>query len=216
MKRKVFPVFLLFAVLMIALPSAADEIAVARFATEGLRGWQPKSYKGTTDYSLMQDDGHTVLRANAHGTASGYTKKLPFNPAVYRYLRWSWKVASTVPNGNETTKQGNDFSARVYVIFPGRFFWQMRALTYIWANKLPKGDFVPNPYSSRAMLIAVESGPAKVGQWLPEERDILADYRCVFGKEPPEAGGIAIMTDADNTKSETTGWYGDITLSTQP
>jgi hypothetical protein len=63
-------------------------------------------------------------------------------------------------------------------------------------------------------MVAVESGPEKVGQWISEERDILADYRRLFGGEPAEIGAIAIMTDTDNTGSEATAWYGEITLST--
>jgi len=73
---------------------------------------------------------------------------------------------------------------------------------------------VPNAFTSNAMMIAVESGPAKTGQWVTEERDILTDYRRVFGEDPPEAGAIAIMTDTDNTGTEATAWYNDIILST--
>ena len=194
----------------------ANEIVVSRFATEGLNGWEGKSFKGVTDYRIVKEDGRTVLKAHAKGTASGLTRKLKFYPQTDRYLKWSWKVAGTVAGGNEKTKQGDDYAARLYVVFPGRFFWQMRALNYIWANKLPKGEFVPNAFTSHAMLIAVESGPAKVGQWVSEQRDILADYRRVFGEEPSAAGAIAIMTDTDNTGSEATAWYGEITLSTKP
>jgi hypothetical protein len=64
------------------------------------------------------------------------------------------------------------------------------------------------------MMLAVEAGPERTGQWLVEERDILADYRRLFGGEPREIGAIAIMTDTDNTGGEATAWYGDITLST--
>lgn len=194
----------------------ADEIAVSRFATEGIKGWESKSFKGSTEYRLVQEDGRTVLKAHAKAAASGLTKKIKFNPHIHRYLKWSWKIAGTIADGNELTKQGDDYAARVYVIFSGRFFWQMRALNYIWANKLPKGRFVPNAFTSNAMLLAVESGSAKAGKWVSEERDILADFRRVFGEDPPDAGGIAIMTDTDNTGAEATAWYGDITLSTKP
>ena len=194
----------------------ADEITVSRFATDGIKGWESKSFKGTTDYRIVQEDGRTVLKAHAKGAASGLTKKLKFSPQTYRYLKWNWKVSGTIAQGNEKTRQGDDYAARVYVVFPGRFFWQMRALNYIWANKLPKGEFVPNAFTSNAMLLAVESGPSKAGQWVTEQRDILADFRKVFGEDPPEAGAIAIMTDTDNTGAEATAWYGDITLSTKP
>ena len=64
-------------------------------------------------------------------------------------------------------------------------------------------------------MVAVQSGPSQAGQWLTEERDILADYRRLFGEEPGEAEAIAIMTDTDNTGERATAWYGEITLSTE-
>lgn len=213
-KPFVTALFLSTSITLCSLSAQADELVVSRFATEGLKGWETKSFKGTTEYRIVQEDGRTVLKAHAKGAASGISKKLSFDPRTYRYLRWSWKVADTIAAGNERTKQGDDYAARVYVVFPGRFFWQMRALNYIWANKLPKGEFVPNAFTSKAMLLAVESGPSKAGQWVTEERDILADFRRVFGEDPPEAGAIAVMTDTDNTGTEATAWYGDIILST--
>lgn len=199
-----------------ARPASSEEIAVSRFATDGLKGWESKSFKGTTDYLVVQEDGHTVLKAHAKSAASGLSKKLKFSPFTHRYIKWNWKIAGTIVGGNEKTKQGDDYAARIYVVFPGRFFWQMRALNYIWANKLPKGEFVPNAFTSNAMLLAVESGPSRTGQWVTEQRDILADFRKVFGEDPPEAGAIAIMTDTDNTGADATAWYGEITLSTKP
>ena len=64
------------------------------------------------------------------------------------------------------------------------------------------------------MMVAVESGPAKAGQWMLEQRDILADYRLLFGEEPGDIGAIAIMTDCDNTGGEAAAWYGEISIST--
>ncbi len=199
-----------------APPVLAAEIAVARFADTGLNGWETKEFKDLTSYQLVAEGGRAVLMAQARGAASGLVKKIAFDPAEYRYLRWSWKIAGTLAQGDERTKRGDDYAARIYVIFPGRFFWQARALNYIWANKLPVNEFVPNASPANAMLLAVRSGPAEAGKWHEEKRDIFADYRRVFGEDPPRAGGIAIMTDTDNTGAEATAWYGDITLSTDP
>lgn len=207
-------IFTLLILFLTSLPVYADNIAVSRFGSEGLNGWGVKSFKGATDYHIVHEDGRTVVKARAIGAASGLTKKIKFNPATYRYLKWSWKVDGTVAGGDEMTKGGDDYAARVYIIFPGRFFWQTRALNYIWANKLPKGEFTPNAFTANAKMIAVESGPSASGQWRYEVRDILSDYRRVFGENPPEAGAVAIMTDSDNTGAAATAWYGDITLST--
>jgi hypothetical protein len=91
----------------------------------------------------------------------------------------------------------------------------MKAINYIWANKLAKGKSAPNAYVSNAMMVAVESGEDMAGQWLAEERDLFADYRHLFGTDPPEAGAIAIMTDTDNTGGSADAWYGEISLSTE-
>ena len=63
-------------------------------------------------------------------------------------------------------------------------------------------------------MLAVESGNRKAGQWVFEERDLLADYRLLFGTDPQAANAIAIMTDTDNTGENAEAWYGDISLST--
>ena len=75
------------------------------------------------------------------------------------------------------------------------------------------GTIVPNPYTDRVRMIVVESGAARLRQWLAYERDIVADYRQAFGEEPPPISGVAVMTDADNTGEEVVAYYGDIALS---
>jgi hypothetical protein len=99
------------------------------------------------------------------------------------------------------------------VIFPHWFFPKTRTLNYIWANHLPQGTFLPNAYTANAMMIAVESGSQRAGQWLTERRDIVADYRQAFGGDPPRLGAIAVMTDTDNTGAMATAWFDDLLLS---
>lgn len=192
----------------------ASEIQVSRFNAEGLSGWETKVFKGKTEYLIQHENGRAVVRAVSHASASGMIRKLHFEPSKYRHLRWSWKVSHSVRGLDEKVKSGDDYAARVYVIFPGRFFWQMKAISYVWANKLSKEEYFSSPYSANAKVIVVESGNAKAGQWQIEERDLFADYQRLFGTEPPAAEAVAFMTDTDNTGGNAEAWYGDITLST--
>lgn len=194
----------------------ADTIAVSRFETDGLAGWQRKSFKGETVYSIVREEGQSVVKAHSRAAASGMFKKVRVDPLKYRYLSWKWKVAGTLGNSAEKTKAGDDYSARVYVIFPGTFFWQTKAINYVWASRLPKDESFPNPYTRNAMMVVMESGTEKAGRWVSEQRDILADYRRLFGGEPRRVGAIAVMTDTDNTGGEATAWYGDISISSVP
>ena len=97
--------------------------------------------------------------------------------------------------------------------FPHWFFPKTTSLNYIWANRMPRGEVHPNAYTGNAMMIAVESGADKAGDWVTARRNIVADYRRAFGKEPPGKAVIAIMTDTDNTGQKATAWYDDIYLS---
>lgn len=198
------------------LADQTKELAISRFDLEGLSGWSPKIFKGETQYILVEDDGRRVVQAISHGGASGMVKEIDFNPSEYRYLRWSWKIKDIIAGGNERIKAGDDYAARIYVVFPGRFFWQTRAINYIWANQLPQGQSIPNPYTAQTIMVAVQSGSSRSGEWVSEERDVLSDYKRLFGEEPKKAGAIAIMTDTDNTGESAMAWYTDITLSTSP
>lgn len=199
---------------MAVAAASAEEMAVGRFTAEGLTGWEPKEFKGLTEYRLTPENDRIVVNANSRAAASGLVKKISFDPRRYRYLRWSWKIDQTLPAGDETTKAGDDYAARLYVVFAGKFFWQTKAINYIWANHLKRGDAIANAFTASAMMVAVESGSEAAGEWRIEERDIFTDYQKLFGTEPGEASAIAIMTDTDNTGGSATAWYGDITLST--
>jgi len=216
LRRKSLTLFLAFIAVSTAANGRTEDLAVSRFELEGLSGWTQKIFKGQTYYRLQEDDGRVVVQATSHAAASGLVREMKFSPAVYRYLRWSWKIKDTIKDGTENTKAGDDYAARLYVVFPGRFFWQTRAINYIWANHLPKGKSIPNAYTGQAMMVAVQSGPALAGQWINEERNIWADYKVLFGEEPEEAAAIAIMTDTDDTGMSAVAWYGDIVLSTSP
>lgn len=191
----------------------SDDGFFSRFTTDGLTGWETKSFKGETEYTIASEGGRTVVRAHSRGTASALFRRVRLAPARFRYLDWSWKIERTIEKGDETTRAGDDYAARIYVVFPGRFFWQTRAIAYIWANRLPKEEAIPSPFSGRVMMLVVESGSARAGEWINEQRDILADYRRLFANEPRDIGAIAIMTDSDNTGGAATAWYGDISLT---
>jgi hypothetical protein len=80
---------------------------------------------------------------------------------------------------DERTRAGDDYPARVYVVFSGgAAFWRTRAINYVWSNNQPIKSNWPNAYTKNAQMIAVQSGTEHLGQWVEERRDVLADYRA--------------------------------------
>jgi len=203
---------ILTTLLLVATHCTAAELVLGEFSSGNLTGWSDKIFKGKTDYTLVKENDKTVLKAHSEKGASGLLKKVKLDPKAYPVLRWSWKVEHALKKEDVTRKSGDDFAARIYVVFPRTFFWQTRAINYVWAAKLPKGSSVPSPYTSKAVIVAVESGDEKAGQWVGEERNFYEDYRKLFGEEPPKLGAVAIMTDTDDTGDEATAYYGDIFL----
>ena len=208
-----WPVVLLLMLLAGGSGAAPRQVLIDNFERGLDSEWTVKSFRGATSYQVVAEAGGHVLQAESHGTASGLVRKLDLDPREHPVLSWRWKVAGTIPAGDERTRAGDDYAARVYVIFPHWFFVKTRTLNYIWANHLAKGAILPNAYTANAIMIAVESGPAHAGQWLTERRDIVADYRLAFGEEPPRIGAIAIMTDTDNTGAVAIAWYDDLMLT---
>ena len=199
----------------IVSPALAQEIIVLDSYEQGLsEKWVSKSFKGQTRYEFTEEQGIRCIKATSKASASALYYKIKYDVHKYPIIQWRWKISGTLSKGNALTKEGDDFAARVYVVFPSTFFWRTKAINYVWANTLPKGASVPNAFTKNVIMIAVESGNKLVGQWVEETRNLLEDYRNAFKKDPPKAGAVAIMTDTDNTGEQATAWYGPIILRT--
>lgn len=196
-------------------------------------GWKSLIFKKIekhTHYMLVKDDHTVVVKAVAEASASGLTREIKINPKEYPVVQWRWKVINILKKGDVHKKEGDDYPARIYITFeysPSKlsFFEKekykairllygeyppLAAINYIWESKSPVGTMVPNPYTDRVTMFVIESGAAKLNQWVNEDRNVYEDYKKAFGEEPPMISGVAIMTDTDNTGESTTAYYGDI------
>jgi hypothetical protein len=181
--------YLLLLILLLLQPlsvSAEEKGRLIDDFEKGLRpAWQAKMFKGRTDYRVVREATGNVLQAESHGVASALILKQQIDLQKFPVLSWRWKVQNVLVKGDARSKAGDDYAARVYVVFPHWFFPKTRAINYIWANKLPPGTVVPNAFTSKAIMIALESGEEHVGKWMFESRNVYADYRAIFGEEPP-------------------------------
>jgi len=200
--------------LSFSLPLLADNITIGNFSENSLSGWQEKEFEGKTIYGLTQLDDNNVLSTSSSNAASGLFKKVDVDLTKSPVLHWSWKIKNTLKSPDERKKAGDDFAARIYVVFSdGPFFWQTKTLNYVWANQAQREEYWPNPYTNNAQMFAVRSGDNQTGQWHVENRNVLNDIQKVFGKKVTHIEAIAIMTDTDQTGATTQAWFGDIWFS---
>lgn len=192
----------------------AESVTVLRDGDTG--AWEEKVFSGKTVYEQVTVDGRAVVRATSRGTASGLFLKRRIDLEETPILEWTWRVEGTLGDIDERTREGDDYSARVYVIRSDPvFFWRTRAVNYVWASTRTVGETWPNAYTDGARHIAVQSGDALAGQWLDERRNVRADFRTLFGKDVRYIDAIALMSDTDNTSGATVAYYGDITFTSE-
>ena len=165
-----------------------------------------------TEFSLVGDEGRTVLRARADDSTSGIARALAVDPRRHPLIAWRWKVMNLISGSDIATKAGDDFPARLYISFEGN----RRALCYVWDSRQPVGTVVPNAYSDRVQMVGADSGAAQLARWVSHERDWVADYRRGFGAEPPAAEGVIISADTDNTGEKAESYFGDVLFKSRP
>ena len=179
--------------------------------------WREVQVRGRTVYSIDATDGSPSLKAHSQAGASILVHSVEFDVREYPWLSWRWRVDRLVDGENLRRKRGSDASARVYVYFNTKGFpWQKRNLDYVWSRTLPVGTELSSAYTSQSKIIVVESESERAGQWLSAGRNLLDDYRRLFGEEPPKAAAIGLMVDTDNTRSEAIARFDDVLISREP
>lgn len=237
------PVFLV-AMLFIGARGAGADSNVAPFSTETPGAVPADPWRATrlpkvprkTRYTLVDDAGTTVLRAEADASMSGLSQNVRIDPKANPVIEWRWKVSGVLAKSAFGTKAGDDFAARVYVLFDYDtaklpFGTRMKlklarsmygeavptaGLCYVWDSKAPVGTAAWSAYTDRLRMIVVTSGAAQAGQWVTVRRNVAEDFKAAFGEDPPAIAGVAIATDTDNTGEAVTAWYGDIRFIKAP
>jgi Protein of unknown function (DUF3047) len=208
----------------------------AETARDGIpKGWnfyRIAPYKKNTVYRLENYQGKTVLSANSKTSASGLAVKLRPRQANNLWLQWEWKALSPIPEADNADRYSDDAPLRILVAFDGnksklplkeKMNFEMAnlisgqempyaTLMYIWSGKSPIDTIVNSAHTSRIKMIVVDSGWNNLNEWHKHQRNLTADYKRAYGEAPGEVIGIALLTDTDNTKSETRAIYGDIEL----
>jgi len=191
--------------LLIVLPASAENIKIS--FDNSLSDWQEKIFHGKVNYQIVEEDGHRFLRAETEGNASALIYWQDIDPNIYSKIRWRWKIQKVLEKGHAGEKSGDDYPARIYIIFDSWLPNFARSINYIWASKVDREALVVSPYYSRSIMLAVKSGNAAAGNWVVEERDLIADYKRAFGGKIPMIKAIAIMSDGDDTGESATAWY---------
>lgn len=183
-----------------------------------------------TQYRLRLWDGVHAVEAQAKGSMALLGRPLAVDLTRTPVLCWRWRVEATLTKAELTRKSGDDYAARVYVGFRlpsekigmglkaklalARLLYGATtpdaAVNYVWDNRHPIGFEAPNAYTKQTWMIVAQSGSTRVGTWVPERHDVLADARRAFGTDRITPTLLAIASDTDNTGETAVAGFADI------
>lgn len=199
----------------------------------------PHQSKPFTRFSTVDIDGKRALRIEAdrsYGNLVHPLAGLHVDAASPTHLAWQWRAETLVAHADLREKSGDDTSLKVCVSFDlpldkvsfgeRQLLRYARSQTsepvpaaticYVWDTALPPDTALDNAFTRRMRYLVLESGPAKLDQWVAERRDVGADFARLFGAESatvPNVVAVGVGADADNTQSRSVGYVTGLTLT---
>jgi hypothetical protein len=167
-------------------------------------------------YSLARDGERPFIRA---------AYEPPHKKAVFGFevpeasrgrvkrLDWSWRAITLPLQADECNAKKGDSPAVLYVTWKRTLRWY--SLKYVWSASRPRGtvcDRRRNPFIAQDTVVLESGGP--LNTWKQESLDLAHEFRTHFEDGDPNADvpdliGLGVMTDGDQTKSESAGDYAD-------
>ena len=167
-------------------------------------GWEPRDETARSTYRVVAESGIRFVRGTAEGTGSQMGREFSWDTASEPVLTWRWRPRVFPAGSDERESARNDSPLAVYAVF-GNSQILGRAVKYVWSRVAPVGTTLS---TSRALAIVLRSGPPPDTDWVTETANVRRDYERLYGEAPGRARGVAVLTDADQTRSRAVGDYG--------
>jgi Protein of unknown function (DUF3047) len=198
--------------------SAAAQVVVEDWSAQAVgskgipAGWRGQNWGSPKyDFTIVTNDGHKALQMRSANEGSTISKEVKGNVNLKEtpILEWSWKVTTLPKDGNSCRKATDDQAGQVFVVWP-RFPEAVRSqiIGYVWDTTQPVGTVCKSEKTGTVTYIVVRSGPAELGKWLTERRNVADDYKRVFGGEPDPPSAVSIAIDSNDTNSTAESFMG--------
>lgn len=173
----------------------------------------------TNYYRLFKDADPPFIRAEYHPPFETTVLAVPVaddDHAAARVLSWRWRALILPKGGNECQAGKADSAAVIYLSWRRGLRWY--TLKYVWSAVGTKGavcDKKSNPFVAQNTVV-LETG-APLNEWKTERIDLRAEFRKHFENADPAASvpdflGVGIMSDGDQTHSDSSADYADFVL----
>ena len=131
------------------------------------------------------------------------------------YLRWRWRATALPEGANESRSGRNDTGGALYVTFDTDWLGRPKSIKYTYSSALPVGATVD--FGPLKVLVVASEPDTGLGRWITHERNVVEDYRRLFG-EAPDKTPLAVMmwSDSDSVHSVGTIDFDDLVFLAKP
>ncbi len=173
-------------------------------------GWKLFVNQGQPQLQLVPARGGQALQLRSDRASFALQKKAHLSLQDTPYLVWQWKVTELPKGGDFRRRRTDDQAAQLIVAFSASRF-----ISYIWDSTVPKGTFAqaPAPPFRRILALVMQSGPHALDTWITERRNLVEDYRQMFGETPETIRGLRIQINSQHTDSYAEAYWKSIVLT---
>jgi hypothetical protein len=177
-------------------------------------GWKPRKDAGREVYKVAEEGGIRFLRAVSKDLGIQAARQTPdWNLSARPVLAWSWRPRQFPKGSDERESSKNDSPLAVYMLVEHSRVTGPKAVKYIWSERVPTGTHLTSN-NGLTQVRVLRTGAAANG-WVEERVNVLEDFQKYFDeKSAPKPAGIAVLTDADDTKSTAAGDYANFRACT--
>lgn len=178
------------------------------------REWEARKDAGREVYTIAEARGLRFLRAVSRGVGIQAGRETRgWNLAARPVLAWAWRPRQFPRNADERDDARNDSALAVYMLVEHSRVTGPKAVKYVWSERVPAGTHLTSNRGLTQVRV-LRTGAAGAG-WTQERVNVLDDFRRYFDEtETPKPAGIAVLTDADDTRSVAAGDYANFRACT--
>ena len=176
--------------------------------------WQKQNWGSPKyDFSIDAQDSNKVLHMRSANEGSTISRDIKgkVNLKETPLLEWSWK-ATVLPKGGDSCKKAtDDQAAQIFVVWP-RFPTAVRSriIGYVWDTTAPAGTICKSEKTGTVTYVVVRSGTGDLGKWFTERRNLVEDFRKIYGEEPGDLEALSVAIDSNDTGSTAESFMGTI------
>ena len=204
---------------------AASSVVIEDWSSQPLgahgvpAGWEKQQWGTPTyDFTIVESGGRKALRLRSKDDGSTIAKdvKGKVNLKETPILEWTWKV-SVLPKGADSRRRETDDQAAQIFVGWERFpkLLRSRIIGYVWDTTQPAGTICKSEKTGTVTYVVVRSGPAELNKWLTEKRNIVEDFKKIYGEAPDDPAVLSLSIDSNDTNSTSEAMVGAIRFKSQ-